>query len=223
MKMQKKHFNDVFSNEKIMEDCLDFTQKNYRVRSCSLRLYKEVLAFPIEDKFTGDFTDLLYATLDAWDMNARRAKLAEFDLFSQSIISQKKAILKLKDYSIQDLKDNESIFTVLEDLFNELTLTETNAKLVTFAKTMHFLLPDLIAPIDRKFTFKFFYGNHNIPGKSENQFLCFKTIHRELAEFAIHTKKLQQYSTKEYYNKPIPKLLDDLIIGKALKEAAEGK
>ena len=43
--------------------------------------------------------------------------------------------------------------------YNLAGLTQTKLSLVTFVKAVHFLLPDIFMPIDRRYTLQFYYVN----------------------------------------------------------------
>lgn len=211
-----RDFESVFGDECFFKECVEFAIKNYRAEEKSTKLYKQVLSFPFQEKFSAPFLTLVHETLKAWNMNSRGAKLAEVNDFSQSIIDSKNKIESLQEYAIKDFTKNSGIFTTLEILFNELHLTQTKTKLITFAKTMHFFLPDLVAPIDRHFTLNFFY-NKPMTGYG-NEFQSFKDIHTIFSQFVNKHTALDELISKNNWNKSIPKLLDNAIIGIVSKE-----
>jgi hypothetical protein len=83
--------------------------------------------------------------------------------------------------------------------------------LVTASKTLHFFMPNLIVPIDRKYTLNFFNGNESVPTKIEKQFQVFIKIQREFSLFSA-THDLTAYKD-ERWNLTIPKVMDNMIIG----------
>lgn len=212
----KKFFGDfeaIFSDENFFKECVEFAIKNYRTEDKSTELYKQVLSVPFQEKFSVPFLILVHETLKAWNMNVRGAKLAEVNDFSQSIMTAKNKIESLQEYTIKDFATNSDIFDTLEILFDELHLTQTKTKLITFAKTMHFFLPDLVAPIDNQYTLKFFYKSTN-PAK---EFQYFKDIHTSFSQFVNKHTELKKLISNDSWNKSIPKLLDNAIIGNTLK------
>ena len=60
----------------------------------------------------------------------------------------------MSDYTIRTLDDKAII--ILTGLFEKLNLVKTKSPLVTFSKTLHFFLPNLVVPIDRRYTCDFF-------------------------------------------------------------------
>ena len=96
-----------------------------------------------------------------------------------------------------------------EEIFKNIKLVKTNSPLVTFSKAIHFLLPNLVAPIDRKYTINFFYGNAQL--QNDNQFKIFREL---FSKFWVLSKKYDLKSYKDpIWNKNTPKILDNAIIG----------
>ncbi len=119
--------------------------------------------------------ELVYTTLISWNMNGRGAKLNDFDLFKETIRNNKSKINSLMNYKIEKLNEKEKadVLRISEELFNNLELVgkswtgnKIKSKLVTFSKTLHFLIPDLFVPIDRRYTLDFFYDNKMVPTNS---------------------------------------------------------
>jgi len=71
---------------------------------------------------------------------------------------------------------------------------------------MHFILPDLIMPIDRKNTLNFFYGN---AAELENYFTRIFSYSYEIA----HRIDLQSFPDSTW-NQSVPKIIDNAIISK---------
>ena len=76
---------------------------------------------------------------------------------------------------------------------------------------MHFFLPDLVVPIDRKYTLSYFYKNVGIAKDRSLQFEKFKEIFHEFWRFASENS-LEGYKDN-VWAKNIPKIIDNVIIG----------
>ncbi|MDY0083330.1 MAG: hypothetical protein RBR74_09130 [Ignavibacteriaceae bacterium] len=201
---------DVFMNKKTIESALKTTKNNYRQYDPGWYLYRMVINYK-KKKVSKEFIELVYATLSAWNMNSRGARLNNFNDFEKSIFENENILNKLIKYSIEDLK-KITVVEMLRELFMNLKLTEEGKPvLVTFSKTIHFFLPELIAPIDRKYTLNYFYGNTNVPKKKENQFKKFIDIELEFCRISNITD-LSKY-IDNIWNANIPKILDNAIIG----------
>jgi len=160
-----------------------------------------------EDK-SDRFIELIYATLVAWDMNSRGAKMKYFDQFKSSILANKERFTQLSSSRLEALSGatvGEAKMR-LGQIYNYMHVMESGGKLVSNSKVMHFILPDLVMPMDRQNTLKFFFGNTN---ESEGYFL------RIFGQSYEITRKidLRQFLDGEW-NLSVPKVIDNAIISK---------
>ena len=208
---------DGFFTTDLAERALKETDENYRPLEPGSYLYRKILKYPLEEKFSDEFIELLYVTLAAWNMNSRGAKLQDYERFKDSIYKTKNLFIELNRYSLKDIND-QKVRDVLNKLFFESDLVaEGKPPLVTFSKTLHFMLPNLIGPIDRKYTLQFFYQNTNVPKSLERQFERFMEIEEKYNAIA---QKIQfdKYRNSNW-NSSIPKMVDNTIIGHMKLEA----
>ena len=106
-------------------------------------------------------TEMLYATLTAWGMHRlgpARAKLTSWARFRRSVRQVASAVAQLRHLQMLQLPASEYSDAVrsLESTYRMLDLTESAATVVVNSKALHHLLPDLIPPIDRQHTLRFF-------------------------------------------------------------------
>jgi hypothetical protein len=90
-------------------------------------------------------------------MDGRGAKLVPTDQFTEALRARREDIAALEDRAISSLGDThvevaESVWSLIESL----GISESEAKLVGCTKALHHLLPDLIIPMDRAWTRRFF-------------------------------------------------------------------
>ncbi len=171
------------------------------------------------------FMEYLYATLASWGMHRmdKNTRMADFDLFKKSIGDNKGLFNKLskerlREANIENLKEE------ILKIFNSLRVMgrEDAPKFVANAKTMHFLLPNLIPPMDKSHILYFFYGWDsknkkgkivkrcpNIKGEEEIYFWDILNKFREIAD----TLNLTQEDLKNEWDTSIPKIIDNAIIG----------
>ena len=106
--------------------------------------------------------ELLYATLTAWGMHRmgpHGAKLTEWKRFSDSIQRSGSVLRDLRRYRMLKLSVDdysEVVEAQIKPVYYALDLTESNATVVANAKALHHLVSDLIPPIDRQYTIRFF-------------------------------------------------------------------
>ncbi len=162
----------------------------------------------LEEEKDNFFITMIYSTLISWDMAKRGAKIKNFDMFQETILENRENILKVSDIKLNKL-DSEKEFlkinNILEDIYNNLDLMESASKIVSNSKTLHFLLPNLIMPIDTQNTLKFFSTSEKLG--SADVFL--KII--KSTWIIAKSLDLNKYLDNEW-NATIPKIIDNSII-----------
>jgi len=153
-----------------------------------------------------DFIELLYITLVSWDMNARGAKMKYFDEFKKDILENKAYFKTLSKYKLDQIDEIDflGIKATLEELYNRLDLMRSRGKLVSNSKLMHYLLPDLVMPMDRYNTLNFFFGNTN---ETKHKFLDII----ECSYYIVKDIDLSKFLDDEW-NQSITKIIDNAII-----------
>ena len=94
-------------------------------------------------------------TLVAWGMDGREAKLVPPAEFHSRIKECGPQLSSWALYSTSDLIA-KSLARELLAVFEALKLSKTSSQVVTASKVMHHLLPNLVPPIDREYTSRFF-------------------------------------------------------------------
>jgi len=152
------------------------------------------------------YLELIYATLVSWDMNSRGAKIKYFDKFKVSILKNKRSLLHLSSYTLDNLSDKEfgEARRVCEKTYSNMHVMVSRGRLVSNSKTMHFIIPDLVMPMDRQNTLKFFFGN---TGESRSRFLTVLDRSYQIAKII----DLGQFLDEEW-NLSITKVIDNAII-----------
>ena len=177
----------------------------------SAALYDRILQFPDKDFRSNDFLDRVYGMLNAFGMNSQKARLSLPAAFKQYLKKHADTIQSLAKIKLERIKESDSeLIGTIGDLFDNLRLTQTNSPLVTFSKTMHFLLPDLFMPIDRRYTLRFFYEH-----APTNQKACFLQVFEQYRAFSHqHSEALQALADPHSrWNRNVPKIIDNAIIG----------
>jgi hypothetical protein len=186
-------------------------QFQYR-KGPDLYFYKKTIELrrskPLTELFeeSDRYIELMYATLTAWDMNSRGAKMNYFDGFKNSILANKERLIQLSSERLETLQKGRigEIKTRLEQIYTNLHLMESGGRLVSNSKVMHFILPDLIMPIDRQNTLNFFYGHTN---ELESYFIRIFDYSHEIAQRI----DLRQF-LDDTWNLSVPKVIDNAII-----------
>ncbi len=193
----------------------------YRLISPSLYLYKKIIEkHRLDNDFNkllsdDEFLELIYITLIAWNMDQRGAKLTSFDEFKKSMLDNRSCLNELYDYRLCSLSENDLdiVLNKIEKLFYELRVMKSKSKIVGISKTLHFLLPNLIMPIDRKYTMNFFYGHNAYNQDISKEFKTFKKVFIKFYEITKQLKLSDKDVDGFNWNTSIPKLIDNAIIG----------
>jgi hypothetical protein len=165
------------------------------------------------------FLEYIYATLTAWGMHRMGptgAKMVDFEVFKKSVHENKETIIQLSKYKLHELDEKEldGIMNQLHHLFDGIKIMKSSIKLVGNSKVMHHLLPDLIPPIDRQYTLKFFYGGYHIPKNQEQEeALFFDTLKEFWKICQVLELKDNDFKGKGSFTTSIPKMIDNAIIG----------
>lgn len=188
--------------------------KNFKYREGpDLYFYRKTIALrrreSLDELFDDEsdrYLELIYATLVSWDMNSRGAKMKYFDKFKMSILKNKKSLLGLSPHQLDRLSSKEfrEVERVCEKIYSNMHVMESGGKLVSNSKTMHFMIPDLVMPMDRQNTLKFFFGN---TGESKRRFLRVLERSYNIAK----NINLEQFLDEEW-NLSKPKVIDNAII-----------
>ena len=157
--------------------------------------------------------EILYATLVAWGMNSRRAKMKYFDEFKDNILSCLDQFKQLENFETNCSTDSRRLLFYLRNTYETLGLMETRGKLVSNSKLLHFLLPNMFMPMDRKNTLSYFYGNI---GESKNKYI-------EIIELSYEIMRMPENwegYLDDRWNTTVPKMIDNaiiLLVGKSVK------
>ncbi len=159
---------------------------------------------------------LLWDTLDKWNMNQRAAKLTTLGKLRKSILKNKRDLIKLHKYKTESLsveKYEKEVKDLLKKVFLDLKVTENKSHIVAVSKTLHFLLPDLIMPMDRRYVMNFFYGHNNYK-TGVDEFNVFDEVLREGIKIAekLNLSNRDVKDNGKNWNTSVPKLIDNAVI-----------
>jgi len=153
---------------------------------------------------------LLYATLQRWGIGARGSRLLTLREFSASLRDCEQQIVEFESLRIDDIAlDVAGTSRRLMELIKRLRLVDNKASLVPCTKALHHLLPDLVVPVDREYTQRFF-GWHN-PEFQSGQDRCYVQAFAAFAEIAQVTSPAQ-YVRVDSWHTCTAKVIDNAIV-----------
>jgi len=220
--MKQINIDNISSSRETFFKYVDICNKNFRQLTPSIYLYQKIFEkqnnanYQVE-KLVSDreFLELIYVTLISWNMNMRGAKMVDADSFIESIQGFSKNISQLKDKELNLLSEYElgEVLKLTKPLFLNLRVMKSKSKIVGVSKTLHFLLPKLFPPMDRRYTMNFFYGHFNYFSDKDKEFNSFSILLREFYKITQKLKLNSKDLDSVLWNTTVPKLIDNAIIG----------
>jgi len=122
------------------------------------------------------FFEYVYAVLPSWGMHRmgrQRAKVGEFADMVDSFRAVEPIIEQLSDLHVLHLPDDlvADVTSQLWSVLGSLKVSTSATRIVAGSKALHHVLPDLVPPIDRQYTFQFFTGQKAVTRGDENAFM----------------------------------------------------
>jgi hypothetical protein len=193
---------------------------SYRQNTPLNSAYKQYLAtVALRKGFSGaseaissdEFVRNMHETLRGFfRLGMRAAGLLPLDLFTVELRTHAGSIGSFDDTIVGT--ELTQTHDDLWSLISTLRITAAKARVVSGSKALHLLLPDLVVPIDRRYTgaFLYRYGEEFEPGTDEQ-----KTLLSALAVFRTIAKKAQPetYVGKFPVHATRTKVIDNGIIG----------
>jgi hypothetical protein len=215
------------------ERCLEEFDSRRIFSGPSVYFYEELIkvvrsAASLSDLTSSDrLVELAYAALTSWGMHRMgervATKLTEFSTFRASVRSLIGPAAALSNRRITDLHDSDAgvVTKRLADLVERPGISASGSSLVANAKMLHFLLPDLVPPIDRRYTGRFFYGLNagmTLPGGARQ---VFEFVFPHLCRVAgRHSGAIRVATKRSYLCQGEAKVLDNAIVGYMLTRFA---
>jgi hypothetical protein len=156
------------------------------------------------------FLGLLHETLQRWGIGRRGSRLAPLQEFRERLRARMEAIsalegMRIDDPAIDVLATADQIWRVIQDLH----VVSNRSVIVAGTKTLHHLLPDLVPPMDRKWTGTFFLWSTAAP-----QYAQASTFTRTFTGIAHIAQAVQPTEfVGRGWRTSTTKVLDNAIIG----------
>lgn len=194
-------------------------------RGPSLYFHKRAVETSLQRGYTKDFdthVEYIYATLVSWGMHRMGRlgpKMRDYDSFKSSITRLYGDIVKAAEIDYQNITPVD--LRRLGRIFENLHVMQTDARLVARSKVMAHLFPDLIPPIDRRYTLMYLNGHTNIQNGNAWEIMqgiiwwFFKPIACDPA-FQQQAKQWMARQDEHPWDTSVFKVIDNLIIGERL-------
>jgi hypothetical protein len=168
------------------------------------------------------FLELLYATLASWGMHRMGpggAKLVEFGDFRDSFHKHRDMICGLAGLSVGAVTDVEGVTVRLWELLSALRISASETRIVAGSKAIHHLLPDLVPPIDRQYTIRFFLQSTTMNQGDEP---VFRAVYPMFVQIAVACDSHIARLLGTGMNTSRTKVIDNAIVGYVRRHRKKG-
>lgn len=184
--------------DRVSELCIHFSDSLMQFEAAvlftgpSLYFHRKTIARRAEHSNVADlledaeFFDSLYATLTAWGMHRMgpgNTKLVDLDRLKDSFRSKAAAIQALEGRVLGADAESEApaLARAIWQIVESLKVSVAEARIVANSKALHHVLPSLVPPIDREYSFRFFYDRNTL---SIDEGRAFEEMYVELDRIA---------------------------------------
>ena len=156
------------------------------------------------------FLDSLFATLILRGIGPRGTKLVPRAQFAVTLQSHNSEISELERFSIEDSSlDVSAVAERLSALGKNLGIVENAATVEPGSKALHYLLPDLVPPLDRRWSGKFFRWGQQDPLAHSQRIWVEAFTNLALVASQVAPSRLLD----EEWNSSTSQILDNALIG----------
>lgn len=150
-------------------------------------------------------------------MAKRGAKLVTFQEFLESLEEHNESLAALATCRMDQISPDripESTLSNLRRLFEGLKIVPgtQKSKLVAVSKTLHFLLPDLVMPIDTAIVLRSF-AKREVPRDAGKQYDLFMKVFRSYLDLTDKLGLQQSNGDGRWWNMSVPKRIDNALAG----------
>lgn len=177
--------------------------------------------------------EMLYATLTAWglhrmgDVDTTKTKLKDWMLFRDSLLANASTLQRFLSYDLLQMSEAaySQVVCELRSCYESLDLSVAESTVVVNSKALHHMLPELIPPIDRQYTLRFFkdppekwrgpngkFRQIQLPKESEDQFRLFHETCLKIKRLADRVAPDLFKEQRHRYAVTAPKALDNAIV-----------
>lgn len=199
-------------------------------------IYFHIQAIKEQEKsFLSDrHIEMIYATLASWGMHKMgdpdktKAKMVSFADFKKSILAHREGLQKLSLCKMHSCNHNEYAKHIeeLNDIYFNLKVSISEATIVAHSKTLAHILPNLVPPLDRQYTVRFFTQEYNsfftdkgkfkpvvnLPYGKDAQFNDFKDYCCRIKAMLDRCDTNIFTINKDTFNTSYPKIMDNCIV-----------
>jgi len=213
----------IITNQRFEE--LKTNYKNYLPRLKTLHMdfggpsvyfHQQALKEASQNFLSERHVEMVYATLTSWGMHRMgetKTKMVDFEQFRSSIDALHSDLIQLKSVRLEQFtKEPSKILAKLQSLCFKLKVSISNSKIVGNSKALAHILPNLVPPVDRQYTIRFFSTSLSNFRNTDEEQLFYSHILKQCYEFVQIIKIDAKVSIDDCFNTSFPKIFDNLIM-----------
>jgi len=166
------------------------------------------------------FFDALYATLTAWGMHRMgpgNTRLRDLRKIRNSFREQAERLQQLASLNITTVEDADAPAVVEKvwSILSSLRVSVAAAQIVANSKALHHVLPALVVPMDRNYTFEFFYSRNNLCIEERD---AFTEMFTRLLCVAAARRDVIPRLLDDNWNSSEAKVVDNAVVGYLIRK-----
>jgi hypothetical protein len=136
----------------------------FHLRAIERRRAHQAVSSLLDDRL---FLEYVYAVLPAWGMHRmgrQAAKVGDFTQITTALKEKTPALEQLWPLRITALSEQAALdaAALVWEVIAYIKVSTSQTQIVAGSKFLHHVLPDLVPPIDRRYTFRFFTGRQRV-------------------------------------------------------------
>lgn len=189
-------------------------------RGPSLYFHQQSLATRRSSDFVRHL-EYVYATLVSWGMHRMGpggSKMQPFDVFLSSTRGLREKIAACQQFSPEHMTADQ--WETVREVFCGLKVMASGTSIVGNSKVMHHMIPNIVPPIDREYTFRFLRGNTNIANGIDREWTIMRAMIADFftpittdVRFAAQVEAWMGSPEQYPWDTSMMKVIDNLIIG----------
>lgn len=160
--------------------------------------------------------EMIYATLSSWGMHRMgktQTKMVDFDVFKKSTERFKNDLIDLRLLALENFNSEPTeLLNRIQEICFGLNVSVSKSKIVGNSKALAHILPNLVPPVDRQYTIRFFAEKlSDFKGIAEEQKFYIHIL-KKCYEFAHLLIKDPAIKIDKQFNSSLPKIFDNLVM-----------
>jgi hypothetical protein len=181
-------------------------------KTLALRARHQSVAAMMDDD---SFFDALYATLTAWGlhrMGPGNTRLRDLGDLRESVRAQANPLEELTGLDITGIGEAErpAVVEKVWSVLSSLRVSVAAVQIVANSKALHHLLPALVPPMDREYTYRFFYCRTML---SIDERTAFTEIFTRLLRIGAERASVIRSLIDGTWNTSTAKVVDNAVVG----------